>query len=65
MKPSQVKPSSSNVPFPRDPKFVKRDDIIAKVDSILHVPGSHNRAALHGLGGIGYVAFYREFVKKS
>ncbi len=56
MKLSQAKPSSSNVPFPRDPKFVKRDDIIDRIDTILNVPGSHNRAALHGLGGIGYDA---------
>ena len=45
--------ASSTVPFSRDPKFVARNSIITKLDSILKTPGSHNRAALFGLGGIG------------
>jgi hypothetical protein len=53
---------SSTVPFPKDPKFVKRDVIINDVDSILRVPERHNRAALYGLGGIGYIFQYTYYL---
>jgi hypothetical protein len=51
---SRIIPSST-VPFSRDSKFVERDAIINEIDSILKTQKRHNRAALYGLGGIGYV----------
>jgi hypothetical protein len=51
---SGIRPSST-VPFPKDFKFVNRDIIISEVDAIFRVPNRHNRAALYGLGGIGYI----------
>lgn len=43
------------VPFSRDAQFIKRDNIIAQLDSILRKPDTHNRAVHWGLGGIGCV----------
>lgn len=53
---NQVVPSST-VPFKRDSKFVHRDDIIIKLDSILDSQNNNRQAALFGLGGIGQVLF--------
>ena len=51
------------MPFSRNDSFVGRSEIIEKLRTILsHQPGSsnisqgHHRAALYGLGGVGYVA---------
>lgn len=43
----------STVPFPRDPSFVGREDIIAKLDCEFADPKSQHWASLYGLGGIG------------
>lgn len=48
---------SSTVPFPQDSNFIKRDDIILKLDSLLKPSATHRGAALFGLGGIGSVFF--------
>jgi hypothetical protein len=44
---------SSTVPFSRDPDFVDRPDILAWIHEKCERPAA--RAALVGLGGIGYV----------
>jgi hypothetical protein len=44
----------STVPFDRDRKFVGREDILTALGSKFSQAGSHNRAALVGLGGVGY-----------
>jgi hypothetical protein len=43
---------SSNIPFPRDPDYVARRSLLDQIHEKLSVPGS--RAALSGLGGVGY-----------
>lgn len=50
------------MPFSRNDSFVGRSEIIEKLKTILrHLPDNsntysiHQRAALYGLGGIGYV----------
>ena len=50
----------STLPFPRDPRFVGREDILARLDSIYEQPLTHGRAALHGLGGIGYIGTQKD-----
>jgi hypothetical protein len=67
VKTSGVVPSST-VPFSKDHKFVERNAIVNAIDSILKVPERHNRAALYGLGGIGYIfqyAGYRQLLTTS
>ena len=50
----------STVPFPKDPGFVGREDVLAQLESEFANPLSQNWASLHGLGGIGYKrAFFR------
>lgn len=44
---------SSTVPFPRDSGFIKRDNIMLKLDSLLKPSATYKGAALFGLGGIG------------
>lgn len=56
---SRIIPSHT-VPFSRDPKFVERNAIINDIDSILKGQKRHNRAALYGLGGIGYSFLYTD-----
>jgi hypothetical protein len=41
----------SNVPFPRDPDFVKRGLLSDEIHERLSIPGG--RLALYGLGGVG------------
>ena len=41
------------VPFPKDPSFVGREDILAQLDSEFANPKSQGWASLYGLGGIG------------
>ena len=41
------------IPFDKDSKYVKRDGIIAQIDSIYEATGGHKRVGLYGLGGIG------------
>ena len=48
--PRSIRPFST-VPFPPDPKFVERTDIVLWLRDQTAQPGS--RAALVGLGGIG------------
>ena len=52
----RVKEQPFTVPFCRDENFIPRDtvveDLLKKVKA-----GSHTRAALYGLGGVGYDAF--------
>lgn len=43
----------STVPFPKDPGFVGREDILAQLESNFANPMSQRRASLYGLGGIG------------
>ena len=43
----------SNVPFPQDPSFVGRKDILEQLESEFRDPTSGSWASLHGLGGIG------------
>ena len=43
----------STIPFPRDPCFVGREDILAQLDAELEDLKSQNWASLYGLGGIG------------
>lgn len=43
----------STVPFPRDPDYVHRGQIVNEIRRKLSVPGA--RVALVGLGGVGYV----------
>lgn len=48
-------PSSKfTVPFRRDVRFLGRKEILNKLQDILHFSEYHHRAALVGLGGIGY-----------
>lgn len=46
---------SSTVPFQRDEKFVGREEALERINTVLSRQGRHNRFALTGLGGIGYV----------
>ena len=39
------------VPFERDPRYIDRADITSQLDTQLQ---SHPRAALAGIGGVGY-----------
>lgn len=54
LQPGQKREPSSTVPFNEDPNFVGRPSILAWIRKKCAVPGS--RAALVGLGGVGYVA---------
>ena len=45
--------SISTVPFSKDPIFVGRQDILARLDSQFADPKSQGWASLYGLGGIG------------
>lgn len=45
--------SFSTVPFPRDPDFVGRGDVLAQLDLEIANPISQRWASLYGLGGIG------------
>ena len=51
--PKRKREPFSTVPFPRDPDFVDRPDILAWIREKCAEPAS--RAALVGLGGVGYV----------
>jgi hypothetical protein len=51
-KQTNIRPSST-VPFPRDPDFVGRQDVIARLDAKFSSSASHSRVALVGLGGMG------------
>lgn len=42
------------MPLARDPKFIGREDILARLESAFGDTTFHQRAALYGLGGIGY-----------
>jgi hypothetical protein len=45
------------IPFDRNPHFVDREDIFKQIDESFKVKeGSQPKAALFGLGGIGFVA---------
>lgn len=43
------------MPFPRDPKFVGREDTLAAIDAAFENAHTLHRVALCGLGGVGYV----------
>ena len=43
----------STIPFPKDPGFVGREDILAQLESNFANLTSRRRASLYGLGGIG------------
>ena len=43
----------STIPFPRDPGFVGRKEVLEKLDAEFANPRSQNWASLYGLGGIG------------
>ena len=43
----------STVPFPKDPGFVGREDILAQLESEVANLTSQRWASLYGLGGIG------------
>ena len=47
------KKTFSTVPFPKDPGFVGREDVLAQLESEFANPISQGWASLHGLGGIG------------
>lgn len=49
---------TSTVPFARDDNFVGREELLKSIDMVLLQPNRHNRFALTGLGGIGYVLVY-------
>ena len=50
----KARPSpSSMVPFPRDPDFVDRSEIIVRINEGLSQPGA--RIGLAGIGGVGDV----------
>ena len=56
--PPQAPPKPfSTVPFRRDPDFVGRGDILAQIQERCSQPAG--RAALVGLGGVGYVIVER------
>ena len=43
----------STIPFPKDPGFVGRKEVLAELESKFANPQSQNWASLYGLGGIG------------
>ena len=43
----------STVPFPKDPRFVGREDILEQLESTFANLTSQHRASIYGLGGIG------------
>lgn len=43
----------STIPFPKDPGFVGRKEVLAELESEFANPQSQNWASLYGLGGIG------------
>ena len=45
--------SFSTIPFPKDPSFVGRNEVLAELESEFANPQSQNWASLYGLGGIG------------
>ena len=45
--------SFSTIPFPRDPGFVGREEILAQLESEFANVKSQRWASLYGLGGIG------------
>jgi hypothetical protein len=56
LQPSASRKPFSTVPFPPDPSFVDRPDILNWVSERLASPGA--RVALVGLGGIGWVPIH-------
>jgi len=44
------------IPFARDDDFVGREDVITKIDQTFSKCQNVRRAALSGLGGVGYVS---------
>ena len=56
----------STIPFPQDPCFIGREDILAQLESDFADPKLQNWASLYGLGGIGYrLASFKTFVSDS
>ncbi|KAM0714640.1 hypothetical protein Q7P37_009938 [Cladosporium fusiforme] len=50
-RPGTPPPPLSTVPFPRDPDYIHREQLVTKIRHKLSVPGA--RVALVGLGGVG------------
>lgn len=45
------------IPYPPNEDFIKRPDIVDKLDQLLPQSSGYHSAALCGLGGSGYVYF--------
>jgi hypothetical protein len=47
------------IPYPPNEDFIKRPDIVDKLDQLLPQSSGYHSAALCGLGGTGYVCVMR------